>query len=96
MKFYLKLALAHDFPRVKSRVKMDVIIHLNLPLKSVYLLKNRHQNPLRSFKDISIHMDGQTAESDFVLYYVVSQWKEYRSTLLLLIVCLEIQPGVKL
>lgn len=48
---------------------MDVIIiHINLPLQSLYLLKKPHQNPLRSFKDLSKHRDR---ESDFVLYYVV-------------------------
>ena len=48
------------------------IIHINLPLESLYLLKKPHQNPLRSFKDLSIHRDiGTDRESDFVLYYVV-------------------------
>ena len=38
---------------------MYVIIHLNLPLESLYLLKKPHHNPLRSFKDLRIHMDRQ-------------------------------------
>uniref|UniRef100_A0A2H1WDP7 SFRICE_012655 n=1 Tax=Spodoptera frugiperda TaxID=7108 RepID=A0A2H1WDP7_SPOFR len=29
------------------------IIHINLPLESLYLLNKPHQNPLRSFKDLS-------------------------------------------
>ena len=33
------LCLTHDFARVKFGVKMDVIIHINLPLELLYLLK---------------------------------------------------------
>jgi hypothetical protein len=34
-------------------------ININLTLKSFYLLKKSHQNPLGSFKDLSIHRDRQ-------------------------------------
>jgi hypothetical protein len=34
-------------------------IHINLPLKTLYLLKKMHQNPLGSFKDLSVHRDRQ-------------------------------------
>jgi hypothetical protein len=41
-------------------------LHKNLLLKSLYPLKKPHQNPWRSFKDLSM-----TAGSDFGLYYVM-------------------------
>jgi hypothetical protein len=43
-------------------------MHIKVPLESLYLLKNPHQNPLGDFKDLSIK--GQTAGNNFVLYYV--------------------------
>uniref|UniRef100_A0A2H1VUX1 SFRICE_018193 n=1 Tax=Spodoptera frugiperda TaxID=7108 RepID=A0A2H1VUX1_SPOFR len=44
------------------------IIHKNLPLESLYLLKKPHQNPLRSFKDSSIQRDlGQRKRLYFIL-----------------------------
>uniref|UniRef100_A0A2H1VNG2 SFRICE_016470 n=1 Tax=Spodoptera frugiperda TaxID=7108 RepID=A0A2H1VNG2_SPOFR len=33
------------------------IIHINLPLESLYLLKKSQENLLRSFKDLSIQRD---------------------------------------
>jgi hypothetical protein len=44
-------------------------IHKNLHLESLYPLQKLHQNPLPSFKDLSLHR--QTAGSDFVLYNVI-------------------------
>ena len=38
---------------------IDVIIHKNLPLESLYCKKS-HQNPLRNFKDLSIQTNKQT------------------------------------
>lgn len=58
-------------PRERSRGQ-KLVRHINLPLESLYLLKKPHQNPLRSFKDLSVHRDIQhDRKSDFVLYYVV-------------------------
>jgi hypothetical protein len=34
-------------------------MHINLPLESLYLFKKSYQNPLRSFKDLSINKDAQ-------------------------------------
>ena len=48
---------------------MDVIIHKNLPLESVYLLKKLYQNPWRSFKDLSIHRDIGTEKA--TLFYTM-------------------------
>uniref|UniRef100_A0A2H1WER9 SFRICE_005182 n=1 Tax=Spodoptera frugiperda TaxID=7108 RepID=A0A2H1WER9_SPOFR len=42
-------------------------IHKNLPLKSLYLLKKPHLNPLRSFKDLTIQRDMGTEKA--TLYY---------------------------
>ena len=44
-------------------------VHIKLPLKTFYLLKEPHQNPMRSFKDLSIHRDRQQNATFF--YYVV-------------------------
>jgi hypothetical protein len=40
-------------------------------LITLSILKNPHVNPLGSFKDLSIHRDGQR-EATFVLYYVMN------------------------
>jgi hypothetical protein len=48
---------------------MQVNMSINLPFESLYLFRKTHQNPMGSFKDVSIK--GQTAGSDFALYYVM-------------------------
>jgi hypothetical protein len=47
-----------------------MMIHMNLTVKSLYLLKNLHQNPLRSFKDLSIQRERQRKATSF--YYVMA------------------------
>ena len=65
-----KLAMTRGFPCVKFGIKMGVIIHINLPLESLYLFKKKnHQNPLRSFKDLNIHKDRQRKTT---LFYTTS------------------------
>uniref|UniRef100_A0A2H1VK26 SFRICE_025425 n=1 Tax=Spodoptera frugiperda TaxID=7108 RepID=A0A2H1VK26_SPOFR len=45
------------------------IVHINLPLESLYLLKKPHQNPLRSFKDVSVQRDIGTEKA--TLFYTM-------------------------
>ena len=48
---YYLLRVFSGFPRVKFGVRMDVIIHINLPLDSVYLsIKNRIKIRIVVFK----------------------------------------------
>ena len=58
-------------PRGREKKKDTYsIIHINLSLQSLYLLKKTASKSIRSFKDLSIHRDiGTDRESDFVLYY---------------------------
>jgi hypothetical protein len=44
-------------------------ILINLPIESLYLLKNLHQNPLCSFKDLSIHKADSGKRLGFILCY---------------------------
>jgi hypothetical protein len=46
-------------------------LSLSHPLESFNVFKKPHLNPMSSFKDLSIHREGQTAGTDFVLYYVL-------------------------
>jgi hypothetical protein len=41
----------------------------NLRFESIYLLKKQRQNPMGSFKDLSIHRDRQRKRLCFILYY---------------------------
>jgi hypothetical protein len=43
-------------------------IHINLLLDSLYLLKNQQENPLGSFKDLSINKDRQQSAT---LFYTI-------------------------
>jgi hypothetical protein len=50
----------------------ECYIHKNLPIEPHYLLKKPHQNPLGSFKDLSIHRDRQL---EATLFYTMLLYK---------------------
>jgi hypothetical protein len=66
--YHLKLPTRPGFAQVQ-RTKVFLyyithVIHMNLTLEPHYLLKKPHQNPLGSFKDLSIHR--YTVKFDYI------------------------------
>jgi hypothetical protein len=51
-----------------SRLYYACYIHINLSLESLYLWKKPHQNPLGTFKDLSVHRDRQR---EATLFYIM-------------------------
>ena len=75
------LAFVHSFACAKFGVKIDVFIHVNLPLESLHLLKKPHQNPLRDFKDLSIHRDRQR-KAETLFYTILCEVQNFNVTVL--------------
>jgi hypothetical protein len=44
-------------------------VHINLPLESLNILENAHQNPLCSFKELSIQREDSGKRLCFILCY---------------------------